>query len=168
MAKKERSKPQQEEIVDEITAWWQKALGTKAVLGQASNRPTPGPRPPVPKLLWTKPESAQAEQEKRVVEATPRAAEKKEASNPGTQERRGRFWMDRSLNALTQLKFWSGVMVSGAVLFLAILLLRCAVAVLVTMYAALGIRTEEFRRVRRWPRNVRGFFAANASTAGRA
>ncbi|HEY5910649.1 MAG TPA: hypothetical protein VJA21_08610 [Verrucomicrobiae bacterium] len=41
---------QHEEVVDEITAWWQKALGTKAVLGQASNRPPPGPRPPVPKL----------------------------------------------------------------------------------------------------------------------
>ena len=33
-----KNKAQQEEVVDDITAWWQKALGTKAVLGQASNR----------------------------------------------------------------------------------------------------------------------------------
>jgi len=51
LAKKEKSKSQQEEAADEITAWWQKALGTKAVLGQASNRPPPGPRGPVPRLL---------------------------------------------------------------------------------------------------------------------
>jgi hypothetical protein len=42
LAKREKSDPQQEEAVDKITAWWQKALGTKAVLGQASNRTSPG------------------------------------------------------------------------------------------------------------------------------
>jgi len=42
LAKKEKSKPQQEEVLDEITVWWQKTLGTKAVLGQASNRTSPG------------------------------------------------------------------------------------------------------------------------------
>jgi hypothetical protein len=30
------------EEIDEITAWWQKALGTKSVLGQASNQPPSG------------------------------------------------------------------------------------------------------------------------------
>ena len=39
LAKRQNKEAQQEEVVDEITAWWQKALGTKAVLGQASNRP---------------------------------------------------------------------------------------------------------------------------------
>jgi HSP20 family protein len=41
LAKRQNNEPQQEEVVDEITAWWQKALGTEAVLGQASNRPSP-------------------------------------------------------------------------------------------------------------------------------
>jgi HSP20 family protein len=76
LAKKEKSKPQQEEGVDEITVWWQKTLGKKAVLGQASNRAPPGQRAPTPKLLWTKPESGHAQQEIKVVEATPRATEK--------------------------------------------------------------------------------------------
>ena len=84
LAKKEKSKPQQEEVVDEITVWWQKALGKKAVLGQASNRPTPRQGVLTPKLLWTKPESGHAQQESKVVEATPGAIEKKEANNPRT------------------------------------------------------------------------------------
>ena len=63
LARQENSKPQPEELVDEITVWWQKALGKKAVLGQASNREPPGQRAPVPELLWTKPESGHARQD---------------------------------------------------------------------------------------------------------
>jgi hypothetical protein len=106
-------KPQQEEVVNEITAWWQKALGTKAVLGQASNRTSPGQRSPIPKLLWTKPESGEAQQEITVVEATPIAIEKKGASNPETQERKQRVWMGRRLTALGRFKHWSGVMLTS-------------------------------------------------------
>src|SRR5512145_1521098 len=77
-----KNKPPQEEVVDEITAWWQKALGTTAVLGQASNRSFPGPRSPIPKLLWTKPESGHAQQEITVVAAVPSAIEEKGARGP--------------------------------------------------------------------------------------
>jgi HSP20 family protein len=42
LGKRQNNEPQQEEVVDEATAWWQKVLGTKAVLGQASNRTSPG------------------------------------------------------------------------------------------------------------------------------
>jgi HSP20 family protein len=147
LAKKEKSRPQQEEAVDEITVWWQKTLGKKAVLGQASNRATPGQKAPTPKLLWTKPESGHAQQERTVVEATPGATEKKEVNNPRTQERKGHLWMDRSLTALGQLKHRLRVMVSGAVLFFAVVLLRFAGAVFVTIRAALGVLTSEFRRV---------------------
>lgn len=151
-----KNEPQQEEVVDEITAWWQKALGKKAVLGLASNRPPPGPRAPAPKLLWTKPENRYGQQERTVVEATPGATEEKGADNPGTQER-GRRWMDRSLAALRQLKHWSAEMVSGTVLFLAVALLRVAVAVFVTVRAALGLLTVAFKAVRRWPCSFRSF-----------
>jgi len=58
-----KNRPQQEEVVDEITVWWQNKLGTKAVLGQASNRPPAGPKAPIPELLWTKPESGHAQPE---------------------------------------------------------------------------------------------------------
>jgi hypothetical protein len=106
-----KGKPQQEEVVDEIIAWWQKALGTKAVLGQASNKTSPGPRAPVPIFLWTKPESGHAPQQSKVAEATP--AERKRANNPGPQERKDQPWMDRSLTALGQLKQGSGVLKNG-------------------------------------------------------
>jgi len=152
-----KNKPHRKEMVDEITAWWQKALGTKAVLGQASNRPPPGPRTPLPRLLWTKPESGHAQQESKVQETTVSATEKKGADDAGTQERKGHLWMDRSLSTLGQLKHWSGVMLDGAVFFLAVVFLRFAVAVFETIRAALGILAVEFKRVRRWPLSVRGF-----------
>ena len=44
--------------------------------------------------------------------------------------------MDRSLTALGHLKHWSGVVINGAVLFLAIVLLRFAVAAFATIRAA--------------------------------
>ena len=158
LSKKEKSKPQQEEVLDEITVWWQKALGKKAVLGQASNRGTPGQKAPTPKLCWTKPESVHAQQqERKVAEATPGATETKGANNPRTQERKGHLWMDRSLTALGQLKHWLGVIVNGAVFLLAVMFLRIAVAVFETIRSALGILTAEFRRVRRWPRSGRNF-----------
>jgi hypothetical protein len=141
--------------VNEITAWWQKALGKKAVLGQASNRPIPGQNAPTPKLLWTKPESGHAQQETKVVEATPEATENKGANNPRTQERKGHLWMGRSIIALGQLKHWLGVMVNDMVLCFAIVLLRFAGAVFVTIRAALGILTSQFRRVRRCPAELK-------------
>ena len=52
--------------------------------------------------------------------------------------------MDRSLTALGQLKHWSGVMVNGAVFFLAVVFLRFVVAVFVTIRAALRIVTVGF------------------------
>jgi HSP20 family protein len=45
LAKKPKNDPQQPAVADEITAWWQKALGTNSVLGQASNRPANEPAP---------------------------------------------------------------------------------------------------------------------------
>ena len=53
LTKKHESIPQPEKVVDEITAWWQQALGTSAVLGQASNRPPPEPSAPTVTLVWT-------------------------------------------------------------------------------------------------------------------
>jgi hypothetical protein len=138
-----KSKPQQEEDVDEITAWWQKALGTKAVLGQASNRPPPGPRAPIPKLLWNKPEIGRS-QETTVVEATPRAIEEKGASNPGTQGGKGRLGMDRRLTGPGRLNYWSGVIVNGAVFFLAVVFLRFAVAVFEAIRAGWSRRVRAF------------------------
>ena len=55
VAKERNGKPEQQEV-DEITVWWQRTLGREAVLGQASNRPPPGPRALAPTLSWTKPE----------------------------------------------------------------------------------------------------------------
>jgi hypothetical protein len=158
---------QQGEVVNEITAWWQKALGTKAVLGQASNRPPPGPRAPIPELLWTKPESGQVQQERTAIEATPRPTKEEVAKNPGTQEPKRQLGMDRALSALGQIKHWSGGMISGAVYFLAVAFLRLVVAVFETIRSALGILTVEFRRVKRWSHSIRGLVAANESQPGK-
>jgi len=156
LAKKEKNKPPQEEVVDEITVWWQKALGTKAVLGQASNRPSLGQRAPLPELLWTKPDSGHAQQEKNVAEVIPSAIDKKGTRGPGTQERKGPS-SSRSLSTLGRLKQWSGVVVSSTVFFLVVMFLRSVVAVFETIRWALGILTVEFRRVRHWPHRFKDF-----------
>jgi hypothetical protein len=132
------SKPPPEEVVDEITAWWQKTLGTKAVLGQASNRPVPGRRTPTRHLVWVKPDSRPAQQESPIIEETPPiAAEINGPTHRGTLDRKDHRWMNRILTAPGKLKEWSGVMVNGAVVFLAIGLLRSAGAVLLTFRTVL-------------------------------
>jgi HSP20 family protein len=39
LVKRDENIPRPEGVVDEITAWWQNALGKMSVLGQASNKP---------------------------------------------------------------------------------------------------------------------------------
>jgi HSP20 family protein len=156
LAKNETSQPQPEGAADEITLWWQKTLGKKAVLGQASNRPPPWPRAPVPIRLWTRPESEHAQRAKMVVEARPSATERNGVKNPRAEEQRGHRGWDGSLVALGQLKRWSGAVVGGGLLFLVMVLLRLTGAVFATIRAALGILTAGCRRVRNGPRSLRG------------
>jgi HSP20 family protein len=154
LSKKEKSKPQQVEVVDEVLVWWQKALGKQAVLGQASNRATPGQRAPAPRLVWTKPEDEHHEQEKKVAEAAPIT----QKSHLGS---------DKNLTTLEQLKCWSGEFVTDTVIFLAVVLLRFTNAVYVTIRVAVDILAVPFRWLRRCPWSARGLLAANESTAGR-
>ena len=156
LSKKEKSKPQQVEVVDEVLVWWQKALGKQAVLGQASNQATPGQRAPGPRLVWTKPEDEDHEQERNVAEAA-----------PITQKQESHLGSDKSLTTLEQLKCWSGEFVTDTVIFLAVVLLRFTNAVYVTIRAAVDILAVGFRWLRRWPWSARGLLAANESTAGR-
>jgi len=127
------------EAVDKTTAWWQKTLGVTAVLGQASNRPSPESRTPTANLLWTKPGEHHARPDPKVVEANPGTAEGKGPDNPATRVREGDRWSAGSLAAARRLKQRFGVIVRDAVLAFAI--------VFITFLKAVGSVIDSVRKI---------------------
>lgn len=72
--------------MDEITAYWQKALGKTSVLGQASNRPPPRPRAPEPDHLGTKSPGVPAQPEQTIMDASNTVAESERAKTLRSEE----------------------------------------------------------------------------------
>lgn len=125
-------------VGDEITAWWQNRLGKQAVLGQMGNRTRLGHHLRLPILLWTKPAVDSTPQEEAVGRVTSHLAEGQSGNLPGAQSNGPRVWVKNTLNAVAQLGHRSGMLFSGAVLFLAVSLLRVVSAVVVASCAIIA------------------------------
>lgn len=137
LAKKEKAKPQPEQVVDEITAWWQKALGSKAVLGQTSTRPAPDLGTPPRYFTWKKTEGTPVPPEKYIASAVPDSTTMEGSTDGGIPDQKGHPGLGSGSIALAQLKHWAGAIMTGAAVILAIGFMRLAGAVFLTFRAVL-------------------------------
>ncbi len=137
LAKKEKRKPQPEQVVDEITAWWQKALGNKAVLGQTSTRPAPEPGTPPRYFTWTKVESGPVQPVKNIAAPAPGTTAMEGSTDGGIPDQKGHPRLGSGSTAPTQLKQRAGAIITGAAVFLVIGFMRLAGAVFLMFLAVL-------------------------------
>lgn len=114
---------------DRLTAWWQNRLGKQAVLGQMGNRTRLEHQVRLPILIWTKPAVDSTHQEEAVGRVTSGLVEGETGNLSGAQHHGSRAWAGNTLGAIGRVAHRSGVMFGGALLFLAVVILRVVSAV---------------------------------------